>query len=159
MTPTKFTLTTSKVRKVLKDNQIRLLVDEDATRQNIISMNEIFLKADENDDNVYYSGHGLEGTFLPIDYDGFKNALHHDEIKEIFNKKYGQTQSLFCRRLSFRVIVCNKSPFASSLMYFYEELENQWRFCIFHVFQKQGIFTEDGGLRQGIIFSHFSSKA
>jgi hypothetical protein len=70
----------------LPDEQIRVLVDEDATKNNIIaSMKELFGKADQNDlVLLYFSGHGLRGSFLPIDYDGFNNKLHHDEIQEIF---------------------------------------------------------------------------
>lgn len=50
-------------------------------------MNDLFMRADENDVvMLYYSGHGLEGTFIPIDYDGFDHALQHDEVKEMFNK-------------------------------------------------------------------------
>ncbi|NJN34145.1 MAG: peptidase C14 caspase catalytic subunit p20, partial [Saprospiraceae bacterium] len=49
----------------LPDKQCRVLVDEDATRANILStMRQVLLKADENDVVVFYfSGHGLEGSF------------------------------------------------------------------------------------------------
>jgi hypothetical protein len=144
----------------LKDNQIRLLVDEDATRANIIvAMNEIFLKADENDViMLYYSGHGLEGTFLPIDYDGFKNALHHDEIKEIFNKSMAKHKVCFADACHSGSLLAAKSPFASSLMYFYEELEKSSGGSAFFMSSKSKEFSlEDGGLRQGI-FSHFLIK-
>ncbi|MEO6758305.1 MAG: caspase family protein, partial [Saprospiraceae bacterium] len=48
----------------LPDNQIAVLVDEDATRANILrTMRQYFLKADANDVVLfYYSGHGIEGS-------------------------------------------------------------------------------------------------
>ncbi len=72
----------------LPDEQIRVLIDEDATHENIIqSMKEIYGKADKDDlIMLYFSGHGLKGSFLPIDYDGYHNRLLHTEIQGIFEK-------------------------------------------------------------------------
>ncbi|MFN0215473.1 MAG: caspase family protein, partial [Saprospiraceae bacterium] len=55
----------------LSDDQVEILVDEAATRENILkSMRNLFLKADDNDVVLFYfSGHGLEGCFLPVDFD------------------------------------------------------------------------------------------
>ncbi|HND88992.1 MAG TPA: caspase family protein, partial [Saprospiraceae bacterium] len=70
------------------ENQISILVDEDATRENILKkMREQFLKADQNDVVLlYFSGHGLDGCFLPMDFDGYNNKLRHEEIKKIFQQ-------------------------------------------------------------------------
>jgi hypothetical protein len=70
----------------LPDEQIEILVDEGATRENILrTMRRFFLKADENDViMMYFSGHGLEGCFLPSDFDGYSNKLRHDEVRAIF---------------------------------------------------------------------------
>ena len=59
----------------LKDEQISILVDEAATRANILrQMEQTFSKAGPNDlVFLYFSGHGLKGSFLPIDFDGFNN--------------------------------------------------------------------------------------
>ncbi len=72
----------------IPDEQIRVLIDEDATKRNIISsMKELFGKAGPNDlVMLYFSGHGLMGSFLPIDYDGYNNKLHHEDIQKIFEK-------------------------------------------------------------------------
>lgn len=72
----------------LPDEQLRVLVDEDATRDNILgSMNEVFSMAGPNDLVIFYfSGHGLNGSFLPIDFDGFNNKITHEEIAKAFNK-------------------------------------------------------------------------
>ncbi|MEM6379912.1 MAG: caspase family protein, partial [Bacteroidota bacterium] len=70
----------------LEDEQIRILVDEAATKQRILDdMKDIFSKAGENDlVMMYFSGHGLYGSFLPIDFDSYNNKLYHEEINEIF---------------------------------------------------------------------------
>lgn len=72
----------------LPDEQVRVLVDEDATRDNILgNMNEIFSQVGPNDLVIFYfSGHGLNGSFLPIDFDGFNNKISHEEIAKAFNK-------------------------------------------------------------------------
>lgn len=45
-----------------------------------------FSMAGPNDLVVFYfSGHGLNGSFLPIDFDGF-NKIAHEEIAAAFNK-------------------------------------------------------------------------
>ncbi|MEL6865079.1 MAG: caspase family protein, partial [Bacteroidota bacterium] len=70
----------------LSDDHIRILIDEDATKQRITkTMTEVFSQAGPDDLVIlYFSGHGLKGSFLPIDFDGFNNKLFHEEINEIF---------------------------------------------------------------------------
>lgn len=72
----------------LSDDQIMVLVDEEATKENILKkMNYISAKAGPNDlVMLYYSGHGLKGSFLPIDFDGYNNKLLHSEINSIMEK-------------------------------------------------------------------------
>ena len=70
----------------LSDAQLKILIDEDATRARILStMKEVYAKADTNDVIVFYfSGHGQNGAFLPIDYDGRNNRLTHAEVRKAF---------------------------------------------------------------------------
>ncbi len=72
----------------LSDDQIMVLVDENATKENILEkMNYVFGKAGPNDlVMLYYSGHGLKGSFLPIDFDGYNNKLMHSEINTIMER-------------------------------------------------------------------------
>ena len=53
----------------LSDDHIRILIDEEATKENITNtMNDVFSKAGPSDlVMLYFSGHGLKGSFLPID--------------------------------------------------------------------------------------------
>lgn len=73
----------------IDDENIAVLIDEAATKQNIIStMNAVFSKAGANDMLIFYfSGHGSEGAFCPTDItDQFSSLLSHDEVKSIFKK-------------------------------------------------------------------------
>lgn len=72
----------------LPDAQIAILIDEDATKQNILKyISIIFSKATTNDMILFYfSGHGLEGSFIPYDYDGTSNTLDHTEISAIIKQ-------------------------------------------------------------------------
>ncbi|AFM05297.1 hypothetical protein Fleli_2950 [Bernardetia litoralis DSM 6794] len=71
----------------LSDNQITLLVDENATKSKIVhSLEQKFSAASENDLVIfYYAGHGMEGSFIPYDYDGTENSkLLHRDVQDIF---------------------------------------------------------------------------
>lgn len=141
----------------LPDDQIRILVDEDATRLNILkAMNELYLKADENDMVLlYFSGHGLEGTFLPIDYDGFQNAITYDEVKQMFARSRAKHKICYADACHSGSLMAAKSPYASSLMFFYDELDKSTGGSAFVMSSKAREYSlEDGGLRQGI-FSHY----
>ncbi|MBK9271399.1 MAG: caspase family protein [Saprospiraceae bacterium] len=141
----------------LPESQIRILVDEDASRLNILkAMNELYLKADDNDMVVlYFSGHGLEGTFLPIDYDGYQNAITHDEVINLFSKSKARHKICYADACHSGSLLAAKGPYASSLMFFYEELDKSSGGSAFVMSSKAREFSlEDGGLRQGI-FSHY----
>ena len=71
----------------LDDERIRILIDEDATKKSILgAMMDVFYQAGPQDlVMLYFSGHGLEGSFLPFDFDGMRNQLFHHEINELLN--------------------------------------------------------------------------
>lgn len=66
----------------LPKNQITLLLDEEATALNIKNkMADLFSEADDNDLIIFYfAGHGLDGAFLPVDYDNGNNILDHVSV-------------------------------------------------------------------------------
>jgi len=141
----------------LPESQIRILVDEDATRLNILkAMNELYLKADKNDMVVlYFSGHGLEGTFLPIDFDGYRNSITHEEVKNMFTKSMAKHKICFADACHSGSLLAAKGAYSSSLMFFYDELDKSSGGSAFVMSSKAREFSlEDGGLRQGI-FSHY----
>ncbi|MCB0523131.1 MAG: caspase family protein [Lewinellaceae bacterium] len=66
----------------IPEDHIRLLINSKATRANILqALETLSSRADEDDVFIFYfSGHGDEGCFLPIDYNGFQNQIWHQEI-------------------------------------------------------------------------------
>jgi uncharacterized caspase-like protein len=73
----------------IPDDHIAVLVDEAATKNNIINtMDKIFAKASPDDMLIFFfTGHGSEGAFCPSDMtDDYNSMLFHNEIKNIFKK-------------------------------------------------------------------------
>lgn len=149
----------------LPADQIRLLVDENATHRNIImAMKDIYLRADENDVVLFYfSGHGLQGAFLPVDYDGFENRLEHHEIRD----------ALLATRARHKLVIadaCHSGSLSSGisagqglaakgmdekLARYYEALNEAHGGTALFLSSKGIEYSlEDGGLRSGV-FSHF----
>lgn len=141
----------------LPDNQIKVLIDEDATRANIISsIQEIFGKADENDEVIlYYSGHGVNGAFLPIDFDGYNNKLYHDEISELLESSHARHKLCLIDACYAGGMMDPKADFSTSVNKYYSILNNEQGGAAFILSCKnREVSLEDGGLRQGI-FSHY----
>jgi len=68
-------------------DHIAILVDEAATKQNILNtMNDVYSKAGPDDMLIFYfSGHGSEGAFCPVDITNqYGSLLSHDEVKGVF---------------------------------------------------------------------------
>ncbi len=73
----------------LPDENMAILVDEAATKTNIINtMQSVFSKANANDMLIFYfSGHGAAGAFVPTDAgSSYQSLLSHQEVKAIFKK-------------------------------------------------------------------------
>jgi hypothetical protein len=141
----------------LPDDQITVLVDESATRENILAkMRQNFLRADANDVvMLYFSGHGLEGCFLPVDYDGYNNKLRHDEIKNIF--KQSKAKHKICLADACHSGSLNsgglaaKSPVAVSLARYYQAFEDaDGGIALLMSSKGEELSLEDHGLRQGV---------
>lgn len=141
----------------LQDEQLRVLVDEDATRTNIMrAMQQVFMKADENDVVLlYFSGHGLPGSFLPVDFDGFNNKLHHEDIQELFRETKAKHKICLADACHSGTLTAMRSPFDNTLRKYYEAFERSSGGTALLLSSKGDEFSlEDQGLRQGI-FSHF----
>ena len=139
----------------LPDEQIAILIDEDATRDNTLrKMQETVLRADENDIVVvYFSGHGLDGAFLPIDYDGYSNRIYYDEMTEILSKSKAKHKMCFADACHSGSLLAQKGPAESQQMY-YQALttSSQEQPSCFQA-RAEEFSLEDGGLRQGVIQS------
>ncbi len=142
----------------LPDSQIKVLVDDDATRTNILrTMRRTFLQADENDVVVlYFSGHGLPGSFLPFDFDGFNNKLDHDDIKNILNESKAKHKLCIADACHAGTLTAAKTGgVPSTLTNYYDAFEKSKGGTALLLSSKGDEFSlEDHGLRQGI-FSHF----
>lgn len=141
----------------LPNEQIQLLIDENATRQNIIAgMESVLLKADENDVVLmYYSGHGLPGMFLPIDFDGYRNSLQHKEVMDIFNKSKAKHKLCIADACHSGSLVASRSPFRQQLDGFYDEYNRtKGGTALIMSSKSEEVSLESSGIRQGI-FSHY----
>ena len=142
----------------LPDEQVRILIDEDATREKILqNLQQTLLKADRNDAVfVYFSGHGLEGSFVPIDFDGFSNLILHDEVIEILGRSEARYKMCFADACYSGSLTAQKgSAVEETIEKYYNAFLDKRGGTAFMLSSKAEEFSlEDGGLRQGV-FSHF----
>jgi hypothetical protein len=141
----------------LPDERVRLLIDEDATYHNIVdAMESTLLRADHNDVIVFYfSGHGLEGSFLPIDFDGYNNQLKHRDIKRLLERSQAKHKLVLADACHSGGLLSQKSPLRTDLQRYYRAFEQTNGGMALMMSSKGEEYSlEDGGLRSGI-FSHF----
>jgi hypothetical protein len=142
----------------IDDAHLKVLIDEEATRENIIkNMKNLFNKAGANDlVMMYFSGHGLKGAFLPIDYDGYNNKLDHEEISELFKQcpaKYKLVIADACH--SGSLFAMRDASAKNALASYYESLaQAQAGTALIMSSKSEETSLESSGLRQGV-FSHF----
>lgn len=145
----------------IPDSQIKVLIDDTATKKGILdSMEELFAKADKNDMvMLYFSGHGLAGSFIPHDFDGLNNRINHSDIEAIFQKSHAKHKVCYadaCYSGSYNY--GEKSIAGSKMRDFYSKLENtSSSTALMMSSRKNEISLEFLGLKQGV-FSHFLIK-
>ncbi|WP_020534593.1 caspase family protein [Lewinella cohaerens] len=141
----------------LPDHQIQLLIDEDATHQGILNaMRSVFLRADDNDMILFYfSGHGLQGAFLPVDYDGFANRLEHEEIRDLLRQSRAKHKLVLADACHAGSLLAARAPVHIALQEYYDALNASSGGTALLLSSKGEEYSlEDRGLRSGI-FSHF----
>lgn len=144
----------------LPDEQLTVLIDENASKAGILSaLKSIFLRADENDVLLFYfSGHGVKGAFLPIDYDGAQHRLYHEEIKEILKLSRAKHKLILADACHSGSLVSIKAPLQSVLNKYYKAFEEvSGGTALMMSSRGEEYSLEDGTLRSGI-FSHFLIK-
>lgn len=154
----------------LPDNQVQVLVDDNATRDNLLSaMRTIFLQADENDVVLFYfSGHGIEGAFVPVDFDGYSHRLEHSEIRHILEQSRARQKlvlgdachsgSLIGGEFSPDMLAAKEPSVGDMLNKYYKAFDNcESGMALFMSSKGAEVSLEDTGLRSGV-FSHFLIK-
>lgn len=143
----------------VEDENITVLIDETATRARILAaMRDVFSKADEDDVILFYfSGHGVKGAFLPIDFTGdWSVTLPHDEITDILHKSKAKHKVVIadaCYAGSFALTP--KSPYQANLQTFYDAFEQSaGGLALFLSSRSNEISLEDADLRSGL-YSHY----
>ncbi len=145
----------------LSDDNIRILIDEDATKKQILStLENVFTKAGPNDlVMLYFSGHGLPGSFLPSDFDGFDNRIYHDEIRDILDRSPAKYKICIADACHSGGLLAMKGADANNaLLKYYEALAQSSPGSALILSSKSSETSlESSGLRQGV-FSHFLIK-
>ncbi|MEM1325171.1 MAG: caspase family protein [Bacteroidota bacterium] len=142
----------------LSKDRMSILIDEEATKGNILgAMKNTFRKAGPNDLVIlYFSGHGLRGSFLPIDYDGYNNKLYHEEINSMLKAspaKYKLCIADACH--SGSLLTRRDGTVENMLDDYYTQLANSDPSTALIMSSKsEETSLESNNLRQGV-FSHF----
>ncbi|MEM9887678.1 MAG: caspase family protein [Bacteroidota bacterium] len=142
----------------LPDEQVRVLIDENATYRNILhSIRRVLHQADDNDVALFYfSGHGLESSFLPVDYDGARNKLMHNELKSLISQSRAKHKVVIadaCHSGAYKGY--RSAEIDKSLEHYYQAFEKSSGGTALLLSSKEKEYSlEDGGLRSGV-FSYF----
>ena len=72
----------------LDEAHVRVITDDAATKKNVIqNIQSLFYQAKYEDLAIlFFSGHGLNGSFLTTDYDGAMLQLYHKEVNALMAK-------------------------------------------------------------------------
>ncbi|MDO8367608.1 MAG: caspase family protein, partial [Saprospiraceae bacterium] len=146
----------------ISQNHITLLLDEDATRQNIAqALHQMAQRADADDVIIFYfSGHGLSRAFLPIDFDGYYNQLSHDEVFQILQSSRARhtlciADACHSGAFDYNTNLVTKGYGSTSLQPLFREFEKAKSGTAFLMSSSAGEAShEDRLLHQGV-FTHF----
>jgi hypothetical protein len=147
----------------LPDRQISLLIDEDATRANIMkAIRDTYNQAGKDDMIIFYfSGHGAEGAFITGEFDredmeDDKGVLWHDELQSVFEQspaKYKYLIADACHAGSFPA--ASQQTEGASRGAFYQAFEQaKGGFVLLLSCMGDEVSLETRGVRQGV-FSHY----
>ncbi len=139
------------------EDQIRLLINEDATRDHLIqAIQEMFGYADENDVVLFYfSGHGLDGALLPADFDGFDNRLFYQELTSLLDQSLARQKLVIADACYSGSLLAAKGGSGIDLNLYYQELEKAAGGTAILLSSRQEEYSlEDKGLRAGV-FSYY----
>jgi hypothetical protein len=147
----------SPVGGAVPETQIKMLIDDHASKDTILSnMHDLLSRPDTGDMLfVYLAGHGHRGAFLPADYDGNKKIVSHDDI----------TRALKLSKAKYKVCIVDACHSGSlyegnnnsfqTLQTYYDQLTRTGTSTALLLSSKsEETSLESSGLRQGV-FSHY----
>lgn len=141
----------------LRDEQIRLLIDEDANRNDILkSLNYVAQQAGKNDIILFFfSGHGINGSFLPSDYDGRDQVVKHSEVLRILESSQAKSKVVIADACHSGSFTTKGADYEMTLNTLYSAFNNSRGGTLLLLSSKaEETSIESNGLRQGV-FSHY----
>jgi len=144
----------------LDEGQVKILIDESATREKILdNLKTIAQKAGPEDLLLFYfSGHGYEGSFLPIDYDGFSNKLFHSEINTILAQTSARQKICIADACHSGSLFAAKGQQTNDFINMYSDFAgNDSGTALILSSKSKETSLESQGLRQGV-FTYFLVK-
>ncbi len=141
----------------LGDDQIEILVDERATAANIErALAEKLGRADADDIVVfYYSGHGVDGYFIPVDFDGVNNLLSHKRVEQLLSGSAARHKLVVADACHSGSLLAARSSTSRSSERLYEAFaKSQGGTALLLSSRTEEVSLEASGLRSGV-FSHY----
>lgn len=144
----------------LPEGQLQLLIDEEATRGKILNAIETANRAAGPNDVFffYFSGHGIPGAFLPIDYDGYNNLLYHETLRDLFDKNASKHKIVVADACYAGTLAKTKEPLSEAIARYYQAFaQSKGGMALLLSSKGEEYSLEDNGLRSGV-FSHYLIK-
>ena len=145
----------------IPDENIKILIDDAATQKTIRQeLKSLSARADANDVvMLYMSGHGLDGAYVPSDFDGYKNQIPYEDILDVLNTSSAKHKFFITDAChSGSMIASARTPLNVAIENFYSAYNTtNGGTAVMMSSKKEEVSLEYGNLRQGI-FSHFLIK-
>lgn len=145
----------------IPDDNIKIMIDDAVTRKSLLQeLHSISAKADSDDVLlIYLSGHGLDGAYVPSDFDGSKNQVTYSDILELIDNSAAKHKLFITDAChSGSMLASARTPYNVALENFYSAYSAvDGGTAIMMSSKKEEVSLEYGGLRQGV-FSHFLIK-
>jgi len=145
----------------LRDDNIKILIDDAATKRTILDELESLSSRADADDVVilYLSGHGLEGAYVPSDFDGSNHQLPYSTILDELDRSLARHKLFITDAChSGSMIAAARTPLTVAIQNFYNAYNTaNGGTAIMTSSKQEEVSLEYGGLRQGV-FSHFLIK-
>ena len=148
----------STVGGALPDEQIRILIDEEATQIRILKELQLMArKAEENDLILFYfSGHGFVGSFVPHDYrQGSDILINHNELIAILEGSKAKSKVIIADACHAGSLDTKDASPSSLINTYYNAFRKSTGGTVLLLSSKADeISVESQGLKQGL-YSHF----